>query len=120
MTHPRLGDYVGHVIGAIERIQSYVAGLDAASFASNALIQDAVIRNLEVIGEACRRIEVRYPSFAIAHPEIPLASAYQMRNAVAHGYFEIDFEIVWTTIANDLPTLGHALEVALAAEGADS
>jgi uncharacterized protein with HEPN domain len=45
--------------------------------------------------------------FTAAHPELPLAFAYQMRNAVAHGYFKVDFEIVWETIHRDLPVL-HA------------
>jgi len=113
MTAARLEDYIDHIHDAIGRIQSYVAGLDSQAFAGNDLVQDAVIRNIEVIGEACHRIEVRYPEFARAHPEIPLSSAYQMRNAVAHGYFEIDWDIVWLTIITDLPSLGHALREAI-------
>jgi uncharacterized protein with HEPN domain len=50
-------------------------------------------------------IEKHYPEFAAAHPELPLSFAYQMRNAVAHGYFKVDFEIVWRTIQRDLPRL---------------
>ena len=64
-----------------------------------------MIRNLEVIGEASRNIETRFPEFSLAHPELPLAYAYQMRNAVAHGYFTVDFEIVWKTIQNELAGL---------------
>lgn len=67
--------------------------------------QDAVIRNIEIIGEASHNIERDYPEFAAAHPNLPLAFAYQMRNAVAHGYFKVDFEIVWKTVQNDLPRL---------------
>ena len=69
------------------------------------LVQDAVIRNLEIIGEASHNIEQKFPDFARAHPELPLAVAYQMRNAVAHGYFKVDLEIVWNTIENDLSPL---------------
>jgi uncharacterized protein with HEPN domain len=69
------------------------------------LVQDAVIRNFEIIGEASNNIEKHYPDFAVAHPELPLSFAYQMRNAVAHGYFKVDFEIVWRTIHRDLPDL---------------
>ena len=68
-------------------------------------MQDAVIRNLEVIGEAYRNIERRYPDFAETHPELPLSFAYEMRNALAHGYFEVDLEIVWKTVEQDLPEL---------------
>ena len=68
-------------------------------------MQDAVIRNFEVIGEASRNIERHYPEFATSHTELPLASAYEMRNALAHGYFKVDLNIVWKTIENDLPGL---------------
>lgn len=59
----------------------------------------------EAIGEASRNITVHYPAFADAHPELPLKAAYQMRNAVADGYFKVDSEIVWRTIEQDLPRL---------------
>ncbi|TCV82508.1 HepT-like ribonuclease domain-containing protein [Sulfurirhabdus autotrophica] len=52
------------------------------------MVQDAVIRNIEIIGEASHNIEERFPEFSEQHPELPLAFAYQMRNAVAHGYLK--------------------------------
>lgn len=82
-------------------------------FLQNELAQDAVIRNVEIIGEASRNIEQRHPEFAGAHPELPLAYAYQMWNAVAHGYFKVDLEIVWKTIQNDLPRLHEQIKKAL-------
>lgn len=103
----RLPDYLGHILDAIERIQTYVADVDEVGFLSSNIIQDAVIRNLEVIGEASRNIERGHPEFATAHPELPLALANDMRNALAHGYFKVDLEIVWNTIQNNLPDL-HA------------
>ncbi len=81
--------------------------MDAQAFMNNPLVQDAVIRHLEIIGEASHNIETRFPDFAASRPELPLAFACQMRNAVAHGYFKVDFEIVWNTIQQDLPRL-HA------------
>jgi uncharacterized protein with HEPN domain len=90
---------------AIERIQHYVDDMDEVGFLANTLVQDAVIRNLEVIGEASRNIEKVAPDFAARHPELPLALAYDMRNALAHGYFRVDLEIVWKTISYNLPTL---------------
>lgn len=103
----RLPDYLGHILEAIERIQAYVADVDVVGFLSSKIIQDAVIRNLEVIGEASRNIERVHPEFAAAHPELPLALANDMRNALAHGYFKVDLEIVWKTIQSNLPDL-HA------------
>ena len=79
--------------------------MDKVDFLNSQLVQDAVIRNFEIIGEASNNIEKRYPEFTAANPELPFSSAYQMRNAVAHGYFKVDFEIVWTTIDSDLPNL---------------
>ncbi len=101
----RLLDYLEHILQAIERIQRYTGDIDGAAFLQNEMIQDAVIRNFEVIGEASRNIERHYPEFATSHTELPLASAYEMRNALAHGYFKVDLNIVWKTIENDLPGL---------------
>lgn len=106
----RLADYLGHIQEAIERIRRYVGGIDEPSFQQNDMAQDAVIRNLEIIGEASFNIQKHYPEFATEHPELPLAFAYQMRNAVAHGYFKVDLEIVWKTIHNDLPGLDKQVQ----------
>ncbi len=108
----RLADYLAHILEAVERIGHYVADLDEMAFLVNELVQDAVIRNFEIIGEASNKIEKHYPEFVKAHPELPLASAYQMRNAIAHGYFKVDFEIVWKTISNDLPDLYNLIRSA--------
>ena len=106
----RQPDYVNHILEAIKRIEEYVSELDEMAFLGNKLVQDAVIRNFEVIGEASNNIEKRFPEFVAAHPELPLTSAYQMRNAVAHGYFQVDFEILWKTIQRDLPGLHTKVE----------
>lgn len=84
--------------------------LDKVGFMHNQLVQDAVIRNLEIIGEACSKISQQDPEFAATHPELPLLAAYPMRNALAHGYFKVDFEAVWNTIQRDLPKLESQIE----------
>ena len=94
----RLLGYLDHILEAIERIEEYVEDLDENAFLLNQLIQDAVIRNLEVIGEASHNIEKSHPEFAQLNSDIPLSIAYQMRNAVAHGYFKVDLGLVWRTI----------------------
>ncbi|NNM64255.1 MAG: DUF86 domain-containing protein [Burkholderiales bacterium] len=112
MTHDdlRLPEYLGHILEAIDRIERYTAGLDEVAFAQNSLVQDAVIRNFEIIGEASRNISKRHPDFAAAHPSLPLAVAYEMRNAVAHGYFKVDLKIVWKTVRDDLGDLRRQIE----------
>ena len=74
-------------------------------FMSDRKTCDAVIRNLEVIGEACNNIAKKHPDFVAQHAHVPWGFAYEMRNALAHGYFTVDLTIVWQTIQNDLPTL---------------
>lgn len=103
----RLADYLAHLLQAIERIDHYTEDMDEVTFLNNSLVQDAVIRNFEIIGEASNNIAKHYPEFVAAHPELPLSFAYQMRNVLAHGYFKVDFEILWKTIHRDLPGL-HA------------
>jgi len=100
----RVDDLLEHIVHAIDRINSYTKS-DEAEFLANEMAQDAVIRNLEIIGEASRGIEKRFPEFAKEHSELPLRNAYEMRNALSHGYFKTDLSIVWKTIKYDLPTL---------------
>jgi len=113
----RLVDYLGHIAEAIERIMRYTENMTPDRFSRDELVQDAVIRNLEVIGEASNNVEKGFPEFAAAHPALPLAFAYQMRNAIAHGYFKVDLQIVWTTIQNDLPDLHGRVQRAVAEIG---
>ena len=101
----RLQDYLEHILLAIKRIQEYCSEIDELGFLQCQLIQVAVIRNFEVIGEASRNIERLFPDFAVAHPDLPLMIAYEMRNALAHGYFKVDLQIVWKTIEVNLPIL---------------
>ena len=103
----RLQDYLAHIIQATQRIQQYTEDIDEVGFLANELVQDAVIRNIEIIGEASNNIDKYHQDFAKLHPELPLVFAYEMRNAVAHGYFKVDLEIVWKTIKNYLPELAQ-------------
>ena len=112
----RVRDYLEHIELAIARIRRYLEGLDKASFLASEEKQDAVIRNIEIIGEAAQSIRRRHPEFAARHPEIPWGGVYGMRNAIAHGYFIVDLEVVWKTVCEDLPVLAEqvrALRVAL-------
>jgi uncharacterized protein with HEPN domain len=110
----RLHDYLQHVIDAIGRISLYVGNMDHAAFMGDAKTQDAVIRNLQIIGEAAHNIRQRFPDVVAADPAVPWHSAYGMRNALTHGYFSVDLERVWTTIQNDLPPFEATLRRLLA------
>ena len=100
-----LRDYLEHIRQAIGRIQRYLQEIDHAGFLENEEKQDAVIRNLEIIGEAASNIQRHFPDFATKHPDFPLKAAYGTRNALAHGYFKVDLDVVWRTIERDLPCL---------------
>ena len=101
----RLPECLGHIVQAIDRVHRYVEDMVELTFLQDEKTQDAVIRNFEVIGEASNNIKKYHPDFVLQHPGVPLNFAYEMRNALAHGYFKIDFEVVWTTIHADLPKL---------------
>lgn len=101
----RLSEYLGHILQAIERCQRHIKDMNEVAFLKDEKTQDAVIRTFEVIGEASNNIKKHYPEFTQAHPEVPFGFAYEMRNALSHGYFKVDLEIVWKTIHSDLPQL---------------
>lgn len=108
----RVPDYLGHILQSIERIGRYTTDLDQAGFLGSELVQDAVIRNIEIIGEASNNIQRVDPEFAAAHSEIPWQVMYTMRNRVSHGYDKVDLEIVWKTIQGDLPVLYTLVQAA--------
>ena len=110
-----LHDYLGHICDAINRIQTYLKAIDYSAFLENEEKQDAVIRNMEIIGEAAGKIQRHFPDFAKQHTDIPFKAAYSTRNVLSHGYFEVDLEIVWQTIERDLPELKQKVQKALQA-----
>jgi uncharacterized protein with HEPN domain len=112
----RVPDYLGHILESIERIEEYVSDMDEMAFLSSKLVQDAVIRNIEIIGEASNNIQRVDPDFAAQNDAIPWQVMYAMRNRVSHGYDKVDFEMVWKTICNDLPDL-YKLVKAVSSEG---
>jgi uncharacterized protein with HEPN domain len=67
--------------------------------------QDAVVRNIEIIGEAANRILTMAPAFVALHPELPWIEMRGMRNKMIHEYFDVDWDVVWATVRNDLPLL---------------
>ncbi len=106
----RIPDYLEHIIEAIARIHRYVEDMTEVDFLVDEKTQDAVVRNFEIIGEAAHNIETYHSSYAEVHSEVPWSLMYTMRNRVAHGYFKVDYEIVWQTIHNDLSDLHYLIQ----------
>ena len=99
--------YLRDILEAINKIETYTKGLSFKDFSGNKIVIDAVIRNLEIIGEAAKNLSIRIKSF---HKEIPWKEMAGMKNKVIHEYFGVDLEIVWKTIKYSLPALTKPLK----------
>lgn len=94
--------YLRHIIDAIERIEEYCQGVSSQKFLKNKMVAAAVVRELEIIGEAARNVS---REFRKANAEIPWEQMTGTRNRLIHEYFGVDLEIVWQTVEQDLPNL---------------
>ncbi|CAA7615913.1 DUF86 domain-containing protein [Magnetospirillum sp. SS-4] len=90
------------ILEAVERIRRYTAGMTEEAFIADGRTVDAVIRNLEIVGEAAKRVPA---PICDRHPEIPWSRMTEMRNILVHEYHSIDPAIVFDTIRHDLPPL---------------
>lgn len=105
MTEQRLDDYLAHIREAAQDALVFVEGLQIEEFLEDKRTQQAVIMSLVILGEASTKVMDKYPEFAAAHPDVPWRSMRTMRNRIAHGYFDINLEIVWQTVKSALPDL---------------
>ena len=110
----RARDYLGHMLDATRQIQTYTDGKTQDDFHADRLLQDAVIRNMEILGEASRKLLESAPDVAARFSAIPFAAIYAMRNQLSHGYFSVDLQVVWRVVESDLPELCRQLEIAVA------
>ena len=108
---PDEGIYLRHVADAVDRALGYISGLDEAAFRENPLVQDGVIRQLEIIGEAVRHVP---PEFRRAYPAVRWEEMAGMRDKLIHHYFGVDLGRVWLTAAEDLPVLRDQVRTILA------
>jgi uncharacterized protein with HEPN domain len=110
MTENRLPDYLHHMRQATADAMDFVEGMSQSDFLADKRTQQAAIMSLIVLGEAATKVMDRYPDFANAHAQVPWRNMRGMRNRIAHGYFDIDLEVVWDTLQSALPPLAAALE----------
>jgi uncharacterized protein with HEPN domain len=118
MNPERLADYLGHIRQAAEDACDFVCNMDRAAFQNDIRTQRAVVMSLVIIGEAATKVMEQFPDFAVAHPEVPWRNMRGMRNRIAHGYFDINLDVVWDTVVTALPDLVARLPAAPSAPAA--
>ncbi len=98
--------YVKHIIEAIDKIEKYLGGSSYEEFSRNDMLVDAVVRELEIIGEAASNFSEEFRNH---YPNIPFRDITDMRNFLIHEYFGVNTKIVWETCQTDLPNLKKLL-----------
>ncbi len=98
---------IRHMRDAGKEILDFAAGSTQASLAANRMLQLAIVKDLEIIGEVANNVS---PECQSQYPYIPWRAMVGMRNRLVHAYFGIDFEVIWQTIQQDLPPLIQSLE----------
>lgn len=99
--------FLKHILESIEWIEKDMKDLSKDDFLKDVLVQDAVFRRLEIIGEAMRHLP---GEFKKAHPEIPWQDIMDTRNKLIHDYFGLDLDLVWGIVKNDVPPLKEQIE----------
>lgn len=94
--------FLGHILESIDRILEYTKNLDEDSFADDDKVQDAVLRRIQIIGEAVKNLP---EDLRAAHPQVPWRRIAGTRDKVVHDYFGIDIELVWIVVESQLPGL---------------
>jgi uncharacterized protein with HEPN domain len=95
-------DFLIDILDSIEKIENFVEGFDFEEFSKDPKTIYAVIRALEIIGEATKKLP---NSLKVEHPEVPWRDMAGLRDKVAHDYFGVDLEVVWDTAIDDAPSL---------------
>ena len=101
----RLVDYLDHIQQAATNAADFIEGLTKEDFLTDKRTQQAAIYSLIIIGEAAAKVMDEHATFVLEHPEIPWRSIRNMRNRMAHGYFEINLDIAWETLQVWVPEL---------------
>ncbi len=111
MSGNRLSDYLDHMQQAAADACAFVQGLSREDFLEDKRTQQAVIMSLIIIGEAATKVMEGYAEFTQTHAQVPWRHMRGMRNRIAHGYFDINLDLVWDTVQTALPELLQQLPV---------
>lgn len=105
MTVPTAAELLAHMREAASQALTYTEGLAKEDFLADKRTQQAVILNLIILGEAATKLMDHHPAVSEAHSEIEWRSMRGMRNRIAHGYYDINLDVVWETVSSALPDL---------------
>lgn len=94
--------YIEHILNSIEKILAFTRKMTRSDFEKNEMVQDAVIRNFEIIDEATKKIS---NDFKKLHTDIPWREMAGMRDKLIHDYLGVDTAVLWETIKSDIPVL---------------
>ena len=95
------------MLDSVETLLWFLEGKTRKHFSSNRMFSNAVIRELEILGEAANNISTKTQKL---FPELPWRQIIGMRNTLIHAYFDVDYDIIWETVNNDLPPFHHRLK----------
>jgi uncharacterized protein with HEPN domain len=109
MSFDGLRGYLDRMNQAASDVGVFVEGMTRETFLKDLVKQRAVGMNLLMVGEVATRILEQYPEFVEQHPELPWRQIRGLRNRIAHGYFDIDLNIVWDTVEHAIPNLLESL-----------
>jgi uncharacterized protein with HEPN domain len=109
--------FLSHMLAAIDRLAELMARTDRETFDGDWVIQNAVIRELEVLGEAAGRMSTE---FVASHAEIPWREITGIRHKLIHGYFAVDLGVVWKTATENVPGVADSVRAAARERGPPS
>ncbi|MCX6822164.1 MAG: DUF86 domain-containing protein [Candidatus Aenigmarchaeota archaeon] len=99
--------FIKHILESIERIEEYVKEISEKQFFEETQVQDAIIRRIEIIGEATKNLP---NGFRKKHSEVPWNEITGARDKLIHGYFGVDLDLTWDIVKKDLPELKKKVE----------
>ena len=104
--------YLQYMLDAIEQLERYTRGMSESEFTSRPMVQDASVRQIEVVGEAAKNVSAEFQNL---HPKLPWAKTIGIHNQIVGEDFKLNIAVIWNTIQDDLPLLKQTLRKLLLA-----
>lgn len=109
MTSPRDDDCIAHIVDACEEVATFVAGKTQYDLEDDRMLQLALVKLVEIVGEAAKAVS---DDTRRRYPEVPWSAAARTRDRLSHHYFDVNLDVLWSTVTEDLPALFAGLQPA--------